>query len=110
MATDQEMKALKDNLAKIREAVKFEAKKIHSIIVNEENLVDSDSIVSLSRANDEAMGAHIVLSALRKFGHLPLERLIEQLEFNFHSHMNDGVTPTPTLKVMSNSLVYLRSL
>lgn len=110
MATDQEIMKLKYNLDDIRSAVKIEAKKIYSIIVNEENLVDSDSISSLSRANDEAMGAHIVLTALRKFEHLPLDRLIEQLEFNFHSHMNDGVTPNATLKVMSNSLVYLRGL
>lgn len=110
MATNREMPELKANLKEIVDAVKVEAARINTIVVKEDCLLSESDVARLTEANDRASGAHIVLSALEKFKNIPLARLIEQLEFNFHSHMNDSVTPRGALTVMNNSLVYLRNL
>lgn len=108
MAT--ELKPLKDNLHEIAEFVKVEAARVNTIVVKEDSLLSQTDMERLARANDRAYGAHIVLSALKKFEALPLPRLIEQLDFAFHSRMNDYETPRHTLAVMGNALVFLRGL
>lgn len=110
MALNREMPELKGNLEEIIGEVKVEASRINTIVVKEDCLLSANDLERLAQANDEAAGAHIVLNALEKFKNVPLARLIEQMEFNFHSHMNDGETPRHTLKVISNALVYLRGL